>query len=77
VTIFCLSVSTVVLLITFGQGMGVLHGGAVAPHLGWALATLVSVLAANVLAMFHAAQSDRIIRALRAHIERGDSQPTP
>ena len=70
VTIACLSVSTAILLVTFGKGMAVLHGGAVAPHLSWAMATLVSVLGANVLAMFHAAQSDRVIRALREHLER-------
>jgi hypothetical protein len=35
------------------------------------------VLGANVFAMFHAAQSDRIIRALRAELEKRDSQPPP
>lgn len=68
-TILCVAVSTVILLVTFGQGMGVLHGGNVASHLGWAMATLVSVLGANFIAMTHAAQSDRIIRALRARLE--------
>ena len=76
VTSFCLLLSTVVLLVTFGKGMGVLHGGDVAAHLTWALATLVTVLGANVFAMFHAAQSDRIIRALRAELEkRANQQP--
>ena len=68
VTICCLAISTVVMLIAFGQGIGLLHGGNVASHLGWAMATLISVLAANVIAMIHAAQSDRIIRTLRAHL---------
>ena len=78
VTIACLAASTTVLLITFGKGIGLLHGGDVASHLGWAMATLVSVLAANVLAMFHAAQSDRIIRGLRTQIERPDAGgPSP
>jgi hypothetical protein len=75
VTSFCLLVSTVVLLVTFGKGMGVLHGGNVGAHLSWALATLVTVLGANVFAMFHAAQSDRLIRALRAELEQRDSTP--
>jgi len=66
VTIACLAISTVTLLVTFGQGIAVLHGGNVGAHLGWAMATLVIVVAANVIAMIHAAQSDRIIRALRA-----------
>jgi hypothetical protein len=70
VTSCCLLLSTVVLLVTFGKGMGVLHGGDVGAHLSWALAALVSVLGANVFAMFHAAQSDRIIRALRAELEK-------
>ncbi len=78
ITIACLAVSTVILLIAFGQGVGLLRGGDVASHLGWAMAALVSVLAANVLAMFHAAQSDRIIRDLRSQIERADPcQPPP
>ena len=70
VTNLCLLLSTVVLLITFGKGMGVLHGGDVGTHLSWALATLVTVLGANLFAMFHAAQSDRIIRGLRAELEK-------
>jgi len=72
VTVLCLLASTVVLLITFGQGIGVLHGGNVPTHLNWAMATLVSVLAANFVAMVHAAQSSRIIRALRAELTRLD-----
>jgi hypothetical protein len=68
VTIFGLIVSTTILLVTFGQGMGVLHGSSVQSHLYWAMATLISVLVANFMAMVHAAQSDRIIRALRAHL---------
>jgi hypothetical protein len=75
VTITCLLISTLMLLVTFGKGMNVLHGGDVGSHLSWALATLVSVLAANVLAMFHAAQSDRIIRNLRAHNLRARLEP--
>lgn len=69
VTIACMTVSSVVLLITFGKGMGLLRGGDVESHLTWALVTLVTVLAANLFAVFHAAQSDRLIRALRAEIE--------
>jgi hypothetical protein len=65
VTIALLAVSTGVLLITFGKGMRILQGGDVASHLQWAVATLVVVLAANLMAMVHAAQSDRIIRDLR------------
>jgi hypothetical protein len=77
VTIACLAISTVTLLVTFGQGVGLLRGGSVASHLTWALATLVIVLAANVLAMVHAAQSDRVIRALRRQIEAGEEKPPP
>ena len=57
--------------------MGVLHGSDVGAHLTWALATLVSVLGANVFAMFHAAQSDRIIRALRAELATRVGQARP
>jgi hypothetical protein len=74
VTIVSLLVSTVMLLVTFGKGMGVLHGGDVGSHLTWALATLVTVLGANVFAMFHAAQSDRLIRSLRAELEAIESR---
>jgi hypothetical protein len=73
VTILALSASTVVLLATFGQGMGVLRGGDVATHLSWAMATLVTVLSANLIAIIHAAQSDRIIRSLRSEAARGDA----
>jgi hypothetical protein len=65
VTIALSGLSTVVLLITFGKGMRILQGGDVASHLYWAMATLLSVLGANLVAMVHAAQSDRIIRRLR------------
>jgi uncharacterized membrane protein len=74
VTIVCLLASTVVLLITFGKGIGVLQGGSVPAHLNWAMATLVSVLVANFLAMVHAAQSDRIIRRLRADLEAAQAR---
>ncbi len=69
VTILLMAVSTVVILVTFGKGMGILRGGEVASHLYWAGASLVTVLGANTMAMFHAAQSDRIIRDLRSQIE--------
>ena len=66
VTIALTVLSTVVMLISFGKGMGILRGGDVASHLYWSMAALLSVLAANFVAMVHAAQSDRIIRQLRA-----------
>jgi hypothetical protein len=66
VTIALTAISTVVILITFGKGMSILHGGDVASHLSWAMAALLTALAANFVAMVHAAQSDRIIRELRA-----------
>jgi len=68
-TILCVVVSTVVLLVTFGRGIEVLHGGDAASHLSWAVAALVSVLGANFITIVHAAQSDRIIRTLRSQIE--------
>jgi hypothetical protein len=69
VSIACLVVSTVVLLITFGQGMGLLRGGDVESHLYWAMGTLICALTANLVAIVHAAQSDRIIRKLREDAE--------
>jgi hypothetical protein len=71
VTIALTAVSTVVLLITFGKGMSILHGGDVASHMYWSMAALLSALAANFVAMVHAAQSDRIIRQLRALVANG------
>jgi hypothetical protein len=65
VTIAFTALSTVVLLVTFGKGMSILHGGDVASHLYWSMAALCTALAANFIAMVHAAQSDRIIRRLR------------
>ncbi|MGH7790620.1 MAG: hypothetical protein ACRERC_27410 [Candidatus Binatia bacterium] len=69
VTIGLTLISTTVLLIAFGKGMGILHGGDVASHLYWSVATLVTVLSANFITMLHAAQSDRIIRELRVLVE--------
>jgi hypothetical protein len=66
VTIALTAVSTVVLLVTFGKGMGILHGGDVGSHLYWAMGTLLTAVTANFFAMIHAAQSDRLIRHLRA-----------
>ena len=70
ITIIWLLASTVVLLIAFGKGVGIIHGGDVFSHLYWAVAALVTALGANMFAMFHAAQTDRIIRALRRELER-------
>ena len=69
VTIALTAISTVVLLVTFGKGMSILHGGDVTSHLYWSMAALLSALTANFVAMVHAAQSDRIIRQLRAVLE--------
>ncbi len=77
VTITFTAISTVVLLVAFGKGMGVLHGGDVGGHLRWAMAALLTALAANLLSMVHAAQSDRIIRDLRRHLESGASGGEP
>jgi len=68
VTILLMLVSTVVMLVAFGKGMSILRGGEVGSHLYWAGASLVTVLGANMMAMFHAAQSDRIIRELRDRV---------
>jgi hypothetical protein len=72
VTILLMLASTVVILVTFGKGMGILRGGEIESHLYWAGASLVTVLGANVMAMFHAAQSDRIIRDLRARVDASE-----
>lgn len=70
VTIGATVLSTVVLLVTFGKGMLVLRGGAdILSHLYWSVATLVLVLSANVIAMVHAARSDRLIHELRTALE--------
>jgi hypothetical protein len=74
VTILLMLASTVVILITFGKGMGILRGGDIESHLYWAGASLVTVLGANMMAMFHAAQSDRIIRDLRARVDSADGE---
>ena len=71
VTIGFTALSTVVLLITFGKGMSILHGGDVTSHLYWSMATLLTALTANFVAMVHAAQSDRIIRRLRVALLAG------
>lgn len=65
VTIFLMSVSTVLILVAYGKGVSILRGADVTAHFQWATAALFSVLTANFVAMVHAAQSDRIIRELR------------
>ncbi len=69
VTILLMALSTAVMLVAFGKGMGILRGADPGSHIYWAVASLVTVLGANVMAMFHAAQSDRIIRDLRTQID--------
>jgi len=73
VTIVLLLASTALLLVAFTKGLNVLHGSHdVMSHLTWGLAALLAVLGANFFAMFHAAQSDRIIRELRAALAAHD-----
>jgi hypothetical protein len=69
VTIALTLVSTTTLLVAFGKGIGVLRGADVTAHFQWATAALFAVLAANLVAIIHAAQSDRIIRELRRSVE--------
>jgi hypothetical protein len=69
VTIALTMVSTLTLLIAFGKGVGVLRGLDVTSHFQWAAAALFAGLTANLVAIIHAAQSDRIIRELRQHLE--------
>lgn len=67
VTITLLLASTFLLLVAFAKGINLVQGGHdVLSHLYWALTALFGALAANFFAIFHAAQSDRIIRELRA-----------
>ena len=77
VTILLAAVSTAVMLIAFGKGIGVLRGGDVTAHFQWATAALLSVLTANFVAMIHAAQSDRIIRELRRTIASSEGNSNP
>jgi hypothetical protein len=77
VTIVLLLTSTVLLVVAFTKGVHLLRGGDdVWSHLYWALAALFGALAANFFAIFHAAQSDRIIRQLRAALERAGIDTT-
>jgi hypothetical protein len=70
VTIALLLASTTLLLVAFTKGVALMRGSHdVLSHLYWAMAALIGALAANVFAMFHAAQSDRLIRDLRAASE--------
>ncbi len=70
VTIVGTVLSTICFLVTFGKGMLVLHGGTdTMSHLYWAAATLVFLLSANVIAIVHAARSDRLIAELRSALE--------
>ena len=73
VTIVLLLGSTALLLVAFTKGLSLLHGSNdVMSHLYWAMAALMGALGANFFAIFHAAQSDRIIRELRATRAAGE-----
>lgn len=66
VSIALLLASTVLVIAAFVNGLNTVHeGGSVLNHSYWALAALFAVLGANFFTMFHAAQSDRLIRTLR------------
>ena len=70
VTIAMLLTSTVLVLVAFTKGINIIHGSPdVMSHLYWAVAAVMGTLAANVFAMFHAAQSDRLIRQLRQTLQ--------
>jgi hypothetical protein len=74
VTIVLLLGSTTLLLVAFTKGLNILHGDKdVMSHLYWAMAALMGSLAANFFAIFHAAQSDRLIRELRATLAARDA----
>ena len=76
VTIVLLLGSTALLLVAFTKGLNLLHGGNdTMSHLYWAMAALMGALCANFFAIFHAAQSDRIIRELRATLAAGEAAP--
>lgn len=66
VTIAFLLVSSVAVLIACVKGIEVLRGAQeVASFMHWSIAAVCCVLAANGIAVVHAVQSDRVIRALR------------
>jgi hypothetical protein len=66
ISILFLVLSTAVVTGAFINGLNTIHDAAgVLNHSYWALAALFAVLSANFFAIFHAAQSDRLIRALR------------
>jgi len=72
VTIFLLAVSTVVVVVAFTKGVNLLYGSRdVQSHLYWAVGALFGSLTANLFAIMHAAQSDRIIRQLREALRNG------
>jgi hypothetical protein len=76
VTIALLVTSTLLLLVAFTRGIALLRGGHdVLAHLYWAMAALVGALAANLFAIVHAVQSDRIIRELRATLHEQQARP--
>ena len=60
--------STLAVLATFGQGIGVLRGGSLGTHFHLAGVSLCLVLAANFFAVVHATQSERLLRRLRAEL---------
>ena len=78
VTILLLIASTTLVVVAFTKGIALVQGGHdVMAHLRWALAALIGVLGGNFFAIFHAAQSDRIIGELRAALDEAARTAAP
>lgn len=75
-SVFCLIASSVMVLVTFTKALGGMRAGDMHSHLQWALWCVLTVLAANVMAIVHARQSDRIIRDLRRRLPADDPEST-
>jgi hypothetical protein len=75
VTIVTLLAATVLVIVAFTKGVNLLYGSRdVQSHLYWGVAALFATLSANAFAMIHAAQSDRVIRELRAALQAAAAQ---
>ncbi len=70
VTIGLTIVGLVALLIAYGKGVGVIHGGDPLSHMYWATGALFAVAGANLVAISHLARSERLVRQLRELCEK-------
>ncbi len=70
VTIALMLAGLMALAVAYANGVGIIRGGGVTGHMYWATGAIFMVLFGDVIAIAHLARAERMIRELRALLER-------